>query len=98
MPQPQPLKGRWAPVTRDAVIAAITEFDTIGRAAFLARYGFAPAARFLLTYGGGEYDSKALLGAAYGHATGTPLAANEFSGGTAGAAGVLRRLGFDVTG
>ena len=25
-----PLTGRWAPVTRAAVLAAITEFDTLG--------------------------------------------------------------------
>ena len=51
---------------------------------------------FLLVHAARDYDSKAILGVAYGHATGTPLGPRQFSGGTAGAAGVLRRLGFTV--
>ena len=91
-----PLRGFWAPVTPEHVNQATAEFDQLGRDAFLGRYGFGRANRFLLTAGGRDYDSKAILGAAYGYATGTPLSPRQFSGGTAGAAGVLRRLGFTV--
>lgn len=88
--------GFWGPVQPWAVEAAIAEYDQLGRDPFLAKYGFGRAGSFLLVHDGREYDSKAILGVAYGHATGQPLGPREFSGGTAGAAGVLRRLGFEV--
>jgi hypothetical protein len=50
----------------------------------------------LLIIDGKAYDSKAILGVAYGCATGRPLTSAEFSGGVAGAAGALRELGFEV--
>lgn len=90
------LRGFWAPVHPEHVAAAVAEYDQLGRDAFLARYGFGRAGSFLLVHDGRDYDSKAILGVAYGHATGTPLGPREFSGGTSGAAGVLRRLGFTV--
>jgi hypothetical protein len=43
-----------------------------------------------------SYDSKAILGVAYGYATGRPLSPQDFSGGVYGAAGVLRGLGFEI--
>jgi hypothetical protein len=42
------------------------------------------------------YDSKAILGAAYGYATGAPLGPHDFSGGVHGAARVLGDLGFEI--
>jgi 5-methylcytosine-specific restriction protein A len=85
-------------ITSEAVLAAIAEFDRLGREEFLSRYGFGPARRYLLVYRGAEYDSKAIAGAAHGYLPGRqPLTAAEFSGGVAAAVGVLRRLGFDVT-
>ena len=50
----------------------------------------------MLWHRGGEYDSKAILGVAYLHATGRPATSEEFSGGESGATKVLRELGFDV--
>jgi 5-methylcytosine-specific restriction protein A len=85
-------------ITSEAVLAAIAEFDQAGREGFLSRYGFGPARRYLLIYQGAEYDSKAIVGAAHGYLPGRQaLTAADFSGGAAAAAGVLRRLGFEVT-
>jgi putative restriction endonuclease len=86
----------WDAVQPQHVRQAAAEFDQLGQEEFLARYGFGPARRYLLIIGGREYDSKAVLGAAYGHATGRPLRSAEFSGGTLGAARVLRALGFEI--
>jgi hypothetical protein len=52
--------------SREAVLAAIREFDEIGRDAFLAKYRFGPARGFLVEHDGRLYDSKALVGAAVG--------------------------------
>lgn len=86
-------------ITREAVLAAIAEFDRLGRDAFLEKYGFDSSRRYWLRYEGARYDSKAIAGAAHGHLPGrSPLAAKEFSGGIGHAVTVLQRLGFDVTG
>lgn len=81
---------------RRAVLRALSEFDELGRGEFLAKYGFSPARTYSLEWNGQEYDSKAILGAAYGFQHGTPLSPQEFSGGEATTAPVLRRLGFSV--
>jgi len=52
---------------RNAVLSAIAEYDSIGQSAFLAKYGFAPARRYQLQHDGRSYDSKAIVGAAYGY-------------------------------
>jgi putative restriction endonuclease len=85
-------------VTRSAVLAAINEFDALGRDQFLAKYGFLPARSFFLLHDGKRYDSKAIVGAAHGSiAPGSkPLLASEFSGGAATVAPLLRSLGFVV--
>jgi hypothetical protein len=69
----------WDAVQPQHVRQAAAEFDQLGREEFLARYGFGKARRYLLIIGCREYDSKAVLGAAYGHATGRPLPSAEFS-------------------
>ncbi|MCO5968922.1 HNH endonuclease signature motif containing protein [Actinoallomurus soli] len=85
-------------ITREAVLAAIAEFDRLGRDAFLEKYGFDSSRRYWLLHDGARYDSKAIAGAAHGHLPGrSPLAAKEFSGGRDHAVTVLRRLGFEVT-
>ncbi len=79
------------------VLAAVAEFDAIGREAFLHRYGMGQAKSYLLLLNGREYDSKAIVAAAHGHHPGlSPLRASDFSGGARGAANVLRELGFSV--
>ncbi|MFI1365757.1 HNH endonuclease [Streptomyces griseochromogenes] len=84
-------------ITRIEVSKAIEEYDRLGRDAFLRRYGFGRARRYLLLCGGRHYDSKAIVGAAHGYVPGLqPLAAGEFSGGAAHAVSLLRGLGFTV--
>lgn len=85
-------------VTRLAVLAALDEFDSLGRDRFLSKYGFHPARSFFLVHDGKRYDSKAIVGAAHGKLSdvAAPLASSEFSGGAATVAPLLRSLGFEV--
>ena len=53
--------------SREAVIAAVQEFDKIGEEAFLSKYGYGPARRFFLILGGKLYPSKAIVGVACGY-------------------------------
>jgi hypothetical protein len=80
------------------VLRALEEYDELGAEEFLRTYGFRTARDYVLVYDGRSYDSKAIVGAAHGHATGRPLSYDELRGGKDGAAKVLRDLGFDVTG
>jgi len=90
-PVPQP------PLTQEAVLKAIDEFDVIGREAFLQKYGFGEARGYFLTYEGREYDSKAIAAAAYGFMPGgSALANSDLSGGDKDAVQRLERLGFTV--
>jgi hypothetical protein len=83
-------------ITSASVKDAINEFDQLGRAAFLKKYGFGRAREFYLAHGGRVYDSKAIAGAAHGFARSKALQPNEFSGGEGAAAGKLRALGFTI--
>ncbi|MFE3193100.1 hypothetical protein ACFXHA_29110 [Nocardia sp. NPDC059240] len=84
-------------LSNDAVLCAIREFDSLGRADFLAKYGFGPARAYFLVLEGRRYDSKAIAGAAHGHMPGcTALQPKDFSGGDATVARSLRALGFEV--
>lgn len=82
-------------VDRDAVLAAMAEYDELGRDQFLDFYHFGRARRYVVLYEGREYDSDALMGAAHAHATGQPLRASEFSGGVQTVVPRLGELGFD---
>ena len=86
----------WNLVARQHVLAAISECERLGSREFLARYHFGRAPAYTLWHGGQEYDSKAVLGVAYLHATGRAATSDEFSGGKDGAARVLEHLGFDI--
>ena len=86
----------WTAVTRQHVLAAIHEYDEVGQDEFLSKYGFPPSKDYVLRHANNSYDSKAIVGAALGYATGTPATSTEFSGGKTGAAKVLRNLEFDV--
>lgn len=83
--------------SRDAVLAAIAEFDQVGREAFLSRYGFGPSRQYIVVENGRQYDSKALLGAAYAHqfGAGGSLRSEDFSGGDE-TRRAFERLGFEV--
>lgn len=83
---------------RQAVLDAMAECDRLGDIEFLSRHGFGRAHRYRLVQAGRSHDSKAIAGVAHGYqfpASG-PLRSADFQGGLMGAAGRLRRLGFDV--
>lgn len=83
-----------------AVQAAIAEFDRVGRAYFLEKYGFGKSREYMLRdpASGKLYDSKAIVGAAYGYAFPDEgaLRATDFSGGEATVERLLTDLGFQV--
>lgn len=83
-----------------AIHAAMAEYDRVGRTYFLEKYGFGKAREYMLRdpATGRLYDSKAIVGAAYGYAfpgQGHLTAAN-FSGGEATVEHLLSALGFEV--
>lgn len=82
----------------DHIRAAMTEFDGLGREAFLQTYGFAPARTYHLVESGRRYDSKAIVGVAHKYARPDlgPLHAEDFSGGQATVGNLLKSLGFSV--
>ena len=88
--------AKWDSVQPHHVRQAATEYDQLGQDEFLARHGIGPAHAYLLILDDKRYDSKAILGVAYGYATGRPLGPHDFSGGVRGAAGVLCALGFEI--
>jgi 5-methylcytosine-specific restriction protein A len=84
-------------ITREAVLAAIAEYDRLGQEEFLNRYGFDRARQYVLVHDGKRYDSKAIVGVAHGFLPEkTVLAASEFSGGKATVGQLLAKLGFTV--
>lgn len=84
-------------LSRDAVLKAIEECRDAGRAAFLGKYGFGDATRWVVVHGGVEYDSKAIAAVAYGyeHPDEGPLRSGQLSGGEE-TVRVLERAGFTV--
>lgn len=84
-------------ITRDGILAAMAEFDELGRDAFLKKHGYGRSARFVVKYRRRSYDSKAIVGVAYGHTHGVPpLSSGAFSGGAATVQRVLDRLKFGM--
>ena len=85
-------------LTRNAVLAAVQEFDQLGRDAFLRQYGSRPAREYFLLINGRRYDSKPIAGVAHKFAVPSegPLRSSNFSGGEATVARVLGQLGFSV--
>jgi hypothetical protein len=84
---------------REAVSTAIREYDDIGRMAFLGKYEFGKSRAYFLQHGGRSYDSKAIVGVAYGnqHPSEGPLHSDEFSGGESTVANALEKMGFSVS-
>lgn len=83
---------------RAAVIDAITEYDLVGREAFLVKYGFGSSRSYFLEFEGRSYDSKAVAGVVVGkeHPERGPLSPGEFSGGESTVRAKLESLGFRV--
>ncbi|WP_223190913.1 HNH endonuclease [Nonomuraea terrae] len=82
---------------REMVLAAIEEYDQLGRDAFLERYGYREARDYFVVHNGRRYDSKPIAGVAHRGVSGRPLRASEFSGGAATVGRTLGHLGFLVT-
>ena len=82
------------PVKKKHVDKAIKEFDNIGQKRFLEKYKFGKAKTCWLIHPSGrkgkKYDSKAIVGVAYGFANKKkgPLAPSDFHGGNP----VLKKL------
>jgi hypothetical protein len=92
-----PAVSALADITRESVLAAIAECDRMGRGFFRAWHGYRRSNAYVLIHEGREYDSKAIVGVAYGYAFDCPpLGPKEFSGGVEHIAGLLVRLGFTV--
>ena len=85
-----------ADVTRASVLAAVQEFDRLGRGPFLKQTGFGPARAYYLDRDGRLYDSKPIIGYAHGVSTGTALGPKDFTGGDKTVAQRLEVLGFTV--
>ena len=85
-----------ADVTHESVLAAVAEFDQLGRDAFLHATGFHRSREYYLEHEGQLYDSKPIVGYAHGVSTGTPLRPGDFSGGDKTVARRLEALGFEV--
>ncbi|GAB3053495.1 HNH endonuclease [Micromonospora schwarzwaldensis] len=85
-----------ADVTRDGVLAAVQEFDRLGRTAFLKSTGFGRSRAYYLDHQGNLYDSKPIVGYAHGVSTGTAWGPSHFSGGDETVARLLQGLGFTV--
>src|SRR5688572_12248556 len=66
-----------------AVGEAMNEFDELGQEAFLKKYGFGEAREYFVRRNNRLYDSKAIVGVAYGYQFPDrgPLKAANFGGG-----------------
>ncbi|MEV6704313.1 HNH endonuclease [Micromonospora wenchangensis] len=85
-----------ADVTSASVLAAVEEFDRLGRDAFLKSTGFGRSRAYYLDHEGSLYDSKAIIGYAHGVSTGTAWGPSDFSGGDKTVAQRLEALGFVI--
>ncbi len=85
-----------ANITEPAVLAAIAEFDRLGREEFLRTTGFGRSRLYFVVHDGRLYDSKAIAGYAHGVSTGTPFGPADFSGGEKTVMPALEALGFRV--
>ena len=86
----------WDTVTREHVLAVLDEYDKIGREVFLTRHGFGTEREYVLWHDGRSYDSKAVLGVAYGRANGKIARSDDFTGGKSGAVRILGDLNFTI--
>ena len=86
-----------AGLTRDAVLAAATEFSRCGSSFTRTFYGYGSTTEFDAVIGGMRIPAKALAGLAHRYQFGgRALAPSEFSGGIDHSAGHLVRLGIEV--
>ena len=83
----------------DAVEKALTEFDEVGRKAFLAQYGFGPAGHHFIRRRGRYYDSKAITAVAFGYQFPDigPLGREDLQSGESTVKRLLNGLGFTLS-
>lgn len=82
---------------RSAILAAIQEFDTRGRDAFLKWSKFGRSVRYFIEHEGKLYDAKAIVGVAHGYQfPGEFLEHGNFSSGEKTVNRLLESLGFTV--
>jgi hypothetical protein len=79
----------WDRVTGRDGSCAIHEYDKLGPEQFFSKHGFPPTTTYELVQGDPRYPPKAILGAAYGFATGQQLRSSDFERGKTGAVRVL---------
>lgn len=95
--EPMSFRSLWNP---EAVKLALSEFDELGRTAFLEKYGFRRSRMYMLRDPdtGNLYDCLAIIGAAYGYAfpDEAPIAMSDIPDDEAVAERVLTDLGFEV--
>lgn len=80
----------------EAIVAALEECDKLGRDQFLTKYGYKRSRKYPLIFDGRDYDSKAIVGVAFGIQHGDALSAYDFSGGAETVVPLLQKLGFQV--
>ncbi|MGC5805740.1 DUF3883 domain-containing protein [Ralstonia pseudosolanacearum] len=84
----------------DSIKLALEEFDQLGRTAFLEKYGFGRSRDYMVrdVSTGNLYDSRAIIGAAYGYEFRDegPLTASDLPSDEAVAERMLAGLGFEV--
>ncbi len=86
-------------VTEESVKKVIEEYESIKEYKFHLKYNFAHARKYFLIYRGKKYPSKAIFARAYGIQFRCLIKYEDnLYGGKDDAAGLLRRLGFCVTG
>ena len=85
-------------ITRESVLAAIAEYNQLGKAQFLEKYGFHVAKRYFLVLPNQEFPSKAIAGVAhkYVKAGNRALTSGEFNGGISTVVRKLEELGFHI--
>jgi hypothetical protein len=87
------------PVSEESVRKAIREYDRIQQKEFLNKYHFGKSRNYFLIVDGKEYDSKAILAAAYGYeypGEGPLRYEDNLYGGAKDTARELKHLGFHV--
>jgi hypothetical protein len=85
-------------ITKASVNLAVAEYDRLEREEFLRINGFGRAETYFLKRGRRFYESKAIVGCAYGyeHPMEGHLRSSQFSGGESRVKALLTRLGFKV--
>lgn len=97
-------RSGWAAVRdltdRDAVLAAIREYDEMGADAFLAKYGFGRSQKYRIRHDGHLYDINPILAAAYSRQfpDREPITSENSTSGLRTTVPKAHELGFEVDG